>query len=226
MTWCSMSDSRWWPHLRTLLISIHLLAVCLKAIPAPEGAMNKGDWKNPTVQAEFKSWAGNFNAMGIQVTQTELENHLWILAKGYMKVRRGVLKPFQPYYKYAGADQNWRLFVAPHMYPSKLHIDMYIDEKWIPVYQPFSEYRWNERLIETSRFRPAIFRYSWKRYRKHYRKMGEFMAKKAAVDFPQATNMRTRWWSYRSPSPEQILTDTKPQGKWSATQHYTLEEYR
>jgi hypothetical protein len=221
-----MSKNKWWPHLRTVFISLHLLAVCLKSIPAPEGGMNKKDWKNPTVQAELTTWTNNLSGLGFEVTTSELEGLLWNLAKKYMKIRRGILKPFKLYYQHVGSDQNWRLFVAPHMYPSKLHIDMFIEDKWVPVYQPFTDYRWNEQLIETSRFRPTIFRYSWSRYKVHYRKMGVFFAKKAAKDFPEATNMRTRWWQQKSASPEQIITNTKPEGKWRLIYHFSLEEYR
>ena len=217
---------KWWPHIRTLLITIHLLAIILKAIPAPEGGMNKADWKNPTVQAELQTWTTTFNAAGVEVTSVELEEHLWNLAQHYMAIRKGILRPFRTYYKYFGADQNWRLFVAPHMYPSKLHIDVFIDDNWVPLYRPFSIHQWNANIIETSRFRPAIFRYSWTRYKRHYRKMGLYFAKRAAEDFPTATKMRTRWWQQKSPSPEQLLDGNLPTGKWRLTYMYDLEEHR
>jgi hypothetical protein len=218
--------NKYWPHFRSFLILTHLVAICLKAIPAPEGGMNKNDWKNPTVQAEFKTWTAHFNAIGVNIEQSELEGKLWTLAQQYMSIRKKILKPFRPYYRHFGADQNWRLFVAPHMYPSTLHLDLYIDGVWVPAYQPFSEYKWQESLIETSRFRPAIFRYSWKRYKKHYRTMGIYFAKKAAEDFPDATKLRTRWWRKLSPSPQQILDDLQPEGQWRLVNHFDLEDYR
>ena len=113
-----------WPQFRAALIAAHLLAVVLKAIPAPEGAMNKRDWANPTVQGELKMWTQTLNGAGLSVTQAELEDQLFALAKGYMTVRNGVMTPFRPYHRYFGADQNWRLFVAPHMYPSRLSIEV------------------------------------------------------------------------------------------------------
>jgi len=219
-------SNEWWSKIRSILIGIHLLAITLKAIPAPEGGMNKVDWKNPTVQSELKTWTKTLNGIGLKLTTEQLEGQLWNLAREYMSIRRQILKPFNPYYRYIGSDQNWRLFVAPHMFPSKLHIELYIDQKWVPIYQQFSEYRWNIDLIETSRFRPAIFRYSWSRYKKHYRKMGQYFAKKAASDFPEATTMRTRWWQQKSPSPEQVMSNEKPKGKWRLIYHFDLEELR
>lgn len=218
---------RYWPQIRAILITFHLVAVILKAIPAPEGAMNRADWKNATVQAEFKDFTQKLNAVGIDITQKELETELWGISKKYMSARKGVLKPFKKYYRFAGADQNWRLFVAPHMYPSKLNIEILVDEEWQTVYQPFnSEMRWQAHLIENSRFRPSIFRYSWPRYKRHYHAFGEYLGKQAADDFPEAIRLRTRWWTARSPSPEQVLNNTQPEGKWKYALIFDLDEIR
>ena len=87
----------YWPQIRTILISIHLIAITLKAIPAPEGAMNRADWRNPTVQAEFKDFTQKLNRAGLNITQRELEDELWFLSKQYMKIRKGMLRPFRTY---------------------------------------------------------------------------------------------------------------------------------
>ena len=49
---------RAWPHIRALLISVHVLAVILGALPAPSGGMKRGAWRDPTVQDEFAAWRG------------------------------------------------------------------------------------------------------------------------------------------------------------------------
>ncbi len=217
----------YWPQIRTILISLHLIAIILKAIPAPEGAMNRADWRNPTVQAEFKDFTQKLNRAGLNITQREVEDELWALSRQYMKIRKGMLRPFQTYYRFAGADQNWRLFVAPHMYPSKLNIEILVDEEWQTIYQPFNtNMRWQASLIENSRFRPSIFRYSWPRYKKHYHAFGEYLGKQAAIDFPEAIRLRTRWWNAKSPSPEQVLNDTQPKGKWQYSLIFDLDEIR
>ena len=219
-----------WPQFRAALIAAHLLAVVLKAIPAPEGAMNKRDWANPTVQGELKMWTQTLNGAGLSVTQAELEDQLFVLAKGYMTVRNGVMTPFRPYHRYFGADQNWRLFVAPHMYPSRLSIEVLqpVAGKpvWQQVYYPLSDKDWQAELIENGRMRPALFRYSWKRYRGSYRQFSAFLAERAAADFPSATKMRTRWWTGRSPSPEQVISEKLPTHKWTGTVSHTLAGFR
>jgi hypothetical protein len=219
--------NKYWPQLRAILISIHLIAIILKAIPSPEGAMNRSDWKNPTVQAEFEDFTNKLNTVGLDISQAEVEEELWVLAKKYMKVRRTAVKPFRKYYRYAGADQNWQLFVAPHMYPSRLNIEILVGDEWQTVYQPFNpETRWQAHLIENSRFRPSIFRYSWPRYKKHYHTFVKYLAGQAVNDFPTASRLRTRWWNARSPSPEQVLNNKIPEGKWQYYLLFDLDEIR
>ena len=70
-----------WPHLRTGLITIHLIAIILKALPAPEGAMSKKDWAHPTVQAEFRHWSQNLQSIGVDTSPAELEASLWNIAQ-------------------------------------------------------------------------------------------------------------------------------------------------
>ena len=213
-----------WAHLRTGLITVHLIAIILKALPAPEGAMSKKDWAHPTVQAEFRHWSQNLQSVGINTTTAELEQSLWKIAQSVTTVRNATLKPFRPYYRYVGADQNWRLFVAPHMFPSKLEIDVLTDNNWIPAYRVHETDQWMARLIENGRFRPAVFRYSWSRYKKQYNRFAVYMSKQAAEDFPSATQIRFRWWRYPLPSHTEILNDQKIMGSYHTQLIYPLSE--
>lgn len=215
-------------HILAIAIALHLIAVILKALPAPEGGMNREDWKNPTVKAEFASWNSMLRHVGWTGTQAELEEHLWVLAKGTMNIRNKLLEPFDLYYHYVGADQNWRLFVAPHMYPSQLHIDIMEHGEWKSVYRPFGEkeQRWQANLLENGRFRPSIFRYAWPRYKKQYTAFAVYLAKQAARDFPQATEIQVQWWNYASPSPEQVRNGTEIRGSYKNALLYHLDDFR
>lgn len=213
-----------WAHLRTGLITVHLIAIILKALPAPEGAMSKKDWAHPTVQAEFRHWSQNLQSIGIHTTTAELEQSLWSIAQSVTTVRNATLKPFRPYYRYVGADQNWRLFVAPHMFPSKLEIDVLTDNQWVPAYRAHKRDQWMARLIENGRFRPAIFRYSWSRYKKQYNRFAVYMSTQADKDFPSATQIRFRWWRYPLPSHTEILNEQEIMGSYHTQLIYPLSE--
>ena len=211
-----------WQNLKGFVIAIHLVAVVLKALPAPEGAMAKKDWAHPTVQAEFRHWSSTLQQAGIQITAPELETQLWFLANRVTTVRNAALKPFRPYYRYVGADQNWRLFVAPHMYPSTLEIDILEQAEWKPVYRVHKSNQWMADLIEQGRFRPAIFRYSWGRYKKQYNRFAMYLTEQASTDFPDASQIRIRWWRYPLPSHTEILQKQEIMGAHHTTLVYPL----
>lgn len=212
--------------IRATLIALHICAVLLKACPAPEGAMAKEDWAHPTVQAEFKQWTHFLNSAGMDINQQTLEANLWTLAKQTSAIRSGLLWPFRKYYRYFGADQNWRLFVAPHMFPSRLEIDVLVEDSWTPVYRVFDGPKWMGHLIENGRFRPSIFRYSWGRYKGQYNRFAQFLSEQAANDFPEAHAIRLRWWRYPLPSHGEVLNNQEIMGKYHTALQYPLDRER
>jgi hypothetical protein len=211
-----------WPHLRAALVTAHIVAIFACAFPSPSGGMNRSSWRDPTVQAEIAAWGER-----LSVPPDVLEEHLWSLATAFMGLRKKALAPFQPYYHHAGTWQAWHMFVAPHRNPARLHIDIDRDGTWETVYiSRDPQLRWRAELFDHSRGRAALFRYSWRHYRVPFRHLGEWLARKAAEDFPDASRMRTRWYRYRTPTPEEVRTDTAPAGRFEASQVFSLEEYR
>lgn len=219
--------SRIGAHLRVVVVLFHLFAISAMAFPSPGGAMKKSAWKDPTVQEEFKAWTGRLNGWGIEVTQEELEDELWVLAKGYSEGRNKLLKPLKPYYKYTATPQSWRMFVAPHRFPAKLEIHIKQDGAWQPAYIARDpEHTWQGTALDHDRFRSAIFRFSWASYAKTYRSFQTWVGVRAAEDFPDATHVRTRFQKYKTPSPEQVKTDTRPKPKIILERVQPLAKYR
>ena len=217
------------PHLTAAFVLFHCVALFLMAIPAPGGGMSKSAWKDPTVQAEFATWTDTLNGMGAELTQQELEDALWALAKGYMERRNTVLEPFRPYYKYSGTTQSWRMFVAPHRYPARLHIDLRHEPNgdWEPLYVARDAAAdWRAWQLDHDRMRAAIFRFSWKPYRCYYESFTKWVASAAAEDFPEAHQVRLRFWKYKTASPEMVKAGEEPEGKWILPRVLELEDYR
>jgi hypothetical protein len=199
---------RAWPHLRAAFVLFHVFAVVLMAIPAPGGGMNKSAWQDPTVQNEFATWTEVLNNIGVDITQVELEDHLWVLAQGYMKQRNAVLDPLRPYYRYTGSQQSWRMFVAPHIWPSRLRIDIQESGEWRTVYLARDpDLDWRERQFGHDRMRSAIFRFSWKQYRGSYNSFTRWVADRAAEDFPNASHVRCQLIKQQTASAERVLND-------------------
>src|SRR6187399_1630494 len=115
---------RAWPHVRAVLVALHVVAITLLAMPAPGGGMNREAWAEPTVQGEFAAWTERLQGFGFDITSEQLQDGAWTFASRYMTVRDAMIAPFTPYYEASGTWQSWRMFVAPHRVPSRLEIDL------------------------------------------------------------------------------------------------------
>jgi len=216
-----------WRQLRALLVMVHVVAVMLAAIPAPEGGMNRAAWKDPTVQDELNSWAARLRAAGLDLSDEEFQAGLWSLGTRYSAARKLVLRPLQPYYRFLGTNQSWRMFVAPHRYPARLHIDIEEGGRWRPVYVARSpEYRWLARQLDDDRMRAALFRYAWPAFAKGWRSFSAWVATRAATDFPDAQRVRLRYDKRRTPSPVEAQAGQQPPGQWIRTRIIELEPLR
>lgn len=209
----------WVRHGRAVFVALHLVAVGLAAIPAPVGGMNRASWQEPTVKGEIDAWADR-----VGMEREAFEQGLWDLAVNVMAVRGVVLKPFLPYYHRLGAQQSWRMFVAPHRHPSRLHIDIYENGEWFNVYeQTTAGPHWLEDLLEGDRFRSALFRYSWPQFRAPYRHLARWVAAEAADEFPEATRVRLRWHRRTTPPPETLREGAWPEGRFHSAYVVDIE---
>ncbi len=194
----------------------HIVAIMILAIPDAAGpALRRSAWKNPTVQNELASYNQRLGDLGIVMTKEEFEERMWVIAKTWTRWMLALRRPLRPYTDYAGVRQRWRMFVAPHRHPAKLHIDVRRDGQWHPIYVARSrEYGWRGYQLDHTRTRSMLFRYAWKEYRKPYRRFAFWVAKNAAADFPDASAVRVRWYGFRTPKPEEVTEGRVPEGKF------------
>ncbi len=217
----------WIAHLRGVLVILHLLAITLVALPAPEGGMDRQTWKDPTVGGELAAWTERLNGWSIAVTEPQLEDHLWHFSTGYMHARERVLEPFRSYYDYCGTYQSWRMFVAPHRYPTRLHIDVEEQGGWRPVYlERDRAHDWLGSQLDHHRFRSAIFRFGWHGYEHEYNRFAHWVVGRAAHDFPEAAQVRIRLSKYRTLSPEEVRTGRRPEADFVQPVVLPLEALR
>jgi hypothetical protein len=193
------------------LVALHLFAVTFLALPSASGGMNRKAWSDPTVQGEFVAWAGRLRSYGIDVTSRELEDTMWSFATSYEGLRDTVLTPLRPYLRATGSWQSWKMFVAPHRYPSRMEIDIDRGSGFETIYVERSgRYDWRRWWFDHDRVRSAVFRYGWPHYRSSRTTFVDWVARHAAADFPGATRVRVSFVSYRSPSPEEVKAGLRP----------------
>lgn len=197
---------------RALFVALHLALVTFMAMPSVGGGMNRQAWKQPTVQGEFRAWSERLGRWGLDLPPDELEARAWDFAVGYERGRARVLRPFRGYFEVLGTWQSWKMFVAPHRYPARLEIHVRTPgEDWRPVYVARSdEHEWMRRWLDHDRFRAAVFRYAWDHYRGTRRQFADWVADRAAVDFPEAAQVRVSFVRYRTPSPEEVRSGIAP----------------
>ncbi len=216
-----------WPQLRAAFVIFHVAAVLLGSVPAPEGGMRKAAWQDPTVKDELSAWAGRVRSVGLEVSDEDFQERLWDLAVGYSQLRESVLAPFQPYYRRLGVNQSWRMFIAPHRYPARLHIEVREGGAWRTVYTARSrEATWRAHQLDHDRMRSAVFRYAWASYGRSWRQLSDWLALRAAEDFPDATAVRLRYFKQKSPSPAEVLSGQEPPGSWIRTRTLELAPLR
>ena len=217
-----------WPQIRAALMALHLFAILLMAVPSPSGGLNRNAWSDPTVQDELDAWRNRFAAVGLTYDEKAFEELLWTAAKRYEGGHRALTAPFRPYYRHFGTWQSWRMFVAPHRYPSRLHIElMDANGRWKTIYRARDPHlSWRSSQLDHDRMRAAIFRYGWKHYRTAYGHFGTWVATQAAADFPDAKKVQIRFWKYRTASPAEVRENREPIGEFRPSLLYDLAEHR
>ncbi len=220
----------WFAHLRGLLVALHLVAVTLMALPAVGEGMSRWAWQDPTVQEEFADWTARFNSWGIHVTQQQLEDGLFDTASAYESVRDQALAPFGRYYDWCGTYQSWRMFVGPHRYPSRLHIDVEENGTSRPIYvKSDPDHTWMASQLEHYRMRPFLYRLSWFRYVPafpDFDQLARWVAARAAHDFPEASRVRVRFFKFRTPSPDEVKAGQPVTGEFVPEVVYDLGAWR
>lgn len=215
-------------HLLGAFVLFHLVAITLGATPSVRAALSRAQWRDPVVQEELGQWARRLDDVGVWVTKRQLEDFLWEVTVGWTRVRDGVVGPFEPYLRVTGSRQPWRLFTAPHRYPSRLEIavrprggafrDVYVARS--------DEHDWQRRRFDDVRFRKAIYMYGWSSRQKAWRQFTRWVAREAARDFPDAAEVRVRFWRYKTPSPDDVLARRLPRGHARYARVLDLEELR
>lgn len=214
--------------MRASLIAAHIIAVVGLAIPDAGGvALSRSAWQNPTVQAELKAWAERLTALGLETDTATLEHEVFSVATSWTEGLKWLRAPLRPYAELVGVRQTWRMFVAPHRHPAALHVDLEQDGRWRAIQiARSSEHDWRGHQLDHVRVRSMLFRYGWKRYRRHYRALAEWIADRAAEDFPAASRVRVRMYGFRTPTPQEVQADTIPEGRFRQSILLSLEDRR
>lgn len=214
-------------HLLGAFVLFHLVAISLGATPSVRAGLHRAAWKDPVVQAEFGQWVARLDRLGVALSAREFEDHLWRVAVVWTRAREAVVVPLYPYLDAVGARQPWRLFTAPHRYPSRLEIAVETGGVTEDVYVArSSEHTWMRARFDDVRMRKAIYLFGWPGRQKTYDSFCRWVARQAARDFPDADRVRVRFWRYKTPSPAASVAGDPVVGKYRLERVLDLQDRR
>ncbi len=214
-------------HIVAALVLLHLVSVLVCSLPGVRGNLSPSMMREPVVQHELRQWTRAFGRVGVSMTTDELQRGLFAVGTLYSDVRDVLIAPFRPYTRYFGTAQTWNLFTSAHRLPSRLEIDVEEKGAFRTVYRARDgELAWNRDKFDDTRLRKAVYLLSWKRAARTYGTFTQWIAREAARDFPGASRVRVRYWSYETPSPEQVRAGDEPEGRYQHTRVLDLEALR
>jgi hypothetical protein len=202
-----------WPHLRAAFVALHITAIVLAALPAPEGGMDRRLWSEPTVQSEFRIWADR-----LHLEEPTLEQLVWKVAVAWMDARAVFLAPVKPWLEWTGETQVWRMFVGANRFPTRFQLQVRdagqtSEDAWRTLYyRDDPAHRWHEELWENERFRNGLDRFGWPHYKSFFEEFCDYAAKLALAEEPAAADVRCRIWRNPAPTADDARAGVTPTG--------------
>lgn len=182
------------------------------SLPSPGRGVNRSYWSEPTVQAEFQSWA---DMLGTDLVT--FQDRLYVVAVKLQATVRAANAPFREWLRVTNTVQSWKMFVAPHRFPTRLQLRArHADGSWEVVYEEGANDapRWRGERFATERMRAAVFAWGWPQNKKRWFSAcsgfaGEYFAETTDVDAFQC-----RFGKGASLSAAQVLAGEPLKEEW------------
>ena len=202
-----------WRHVRAVLVTGHVAAIVLTAVPGPDGGMNRGMWQDPSVQSELVAWSARLGT-----TPARLDAWVFPIALQLFNVRNAIRAPVVPYVDWTGNEQPWRLFVAPDRVPSHFELAarrVGVDAPWVTLFEERSATaRWHAWYFEHPRVRRALYWYGWPPVGAQSALHCRWVARWVFAEHPEFEEVRCRFYRAPSPSAAQVRAGVEPPGTW------------
>ena len=211
-----------WPHVRALLILVHLVSVVILSLPSSNRLGDKSHWDAPSQQDELHAWA---DRLGVE--KEEFETFLWNTTQKYIAARRWISRPFLRFADYSGGRQGWTMFANPRRTTGRFEIEVEIDGEWELVFRPRdSEADWNRWQFDHNRVRKLMGRLASKPHQPAYNEFTYWVARKLAVDFPKATRAKITLLTWKTLEPSAVRDGENPKENRTQYQEFSLEKLR
>lgn len=200
----------WRRHLVAAFVLYHCVAITLSALPTAGEGLNRKGWSDPTVQDEFDRWAG-----WLGMPSKTLQDEAFAVAKRAAKARAALLDPFSDYLAFFGIKQSWKMFVAPHRYPTRFQIQSRAHGEWVTrFFEADPAARWNGDAFDAEIYRSVLFRWGWTMYAGNYKLGCRRLAERLFAEDPDVTEVRCRIEKVRTLSPADVRAGKTLEPRW------------
>ncbi|MCX4240612.1 hypothetical protein [Paraliomyxa miuraensis] len=204
-----------WPHVRAILIALHVLSLVVLSLPTAGAIHDRRRWQTANARDDLRRMAARLTAWGLATDEHQLEQALWSAGDAYLRVQRPIAAPFQRYAELTGSRQAWQMFASPQRHPAEVHVDIELSgpagSQWQLLYRPHSdEHAWNREQFDHNRFRKFFGRFARGFIRSHYDQSARWIATKAAREHPEASRVRVRLARYETLPPERVRAGERP----------------
>ena len=189
-------NKNWLPHLRGILVAVHILAVMAGAFPVivDRRGLDREMWKTPIAQNEIEKVTARLVDLGIETTPADVGEKAWQAASRLVVFQENIQRPFGFYYREMGVRQRWRMFPAPVKERSGVVVEVKTDGKWKTVYEMGDRnHQWLAGHFNRDRFRAALNLYRWEMHPESLGELADWLAVRASDDFPESTALRLRF---------------------------------
>lgn len=208
-------------HLRAILILLHLFAINIVAFPTPRGSLGEKHVQKPDVQESIALWHQLlFYEALTGRKKDEFADDLVSVGRWLVKTQKSIIKPFLPYYKYAGTRQSWQMFGYVQHSSGHLIIELKENDQWRPLYVDLNpEYQWHSSLLNQERTRAMRSLFAQKRFFSRYKRFAEWLSRDAFNDFPDAQAFRVYYQQQMVPKPKALKKHGRKLGAryWEST---------
>lgn len=198
-------------HIIAVFVLWHGSAMLASALPSPGAGLNRSYWSDPTVQAEFGTWA---RMLGVE--SQALQDDIFVVAQRVQSAVEGVRAPFKPWLDLTRTRQSWKMFVAPHRFPTRLQLRVAsAGGEWRVVYEEDRpEAQWMARRFGNERVRASVFAWGWPAARTKWKSACTGFARALFDELPDAARVQCRFAKITSPSAAEVLAGQAPAEKW------------
>ncbi|HEY6558986.1 MAG TPA: hypothetical protein VI072_17000 [Polyangiaceae bacterium] len=203
-----------WSDVRGVLVLLHVVALCLAALPTARGTVSKEAMAQPSVQTELHLWG---ELLG--VSPRALEEFALELAKRWDAIYAAVNRPADRYFAVTGTYQAWAVFIAPNRWPTRFQIQVHPTksppDEFHTVFEEQSEqFTWRRELFMQERGRVYFELQTWPRLAWLGPRVCQWAARELFRERPTIDRVRCR--NYRAPSrsPEQVARREAVAGEW------------